>query len=232
MAIDSAQFVGQLNDAIPANIDGVYEGAGQIRAVKNALTNTLPNFTTAVNPSSDEINEFFSQPHEFIVGQVTMLAGEAPIPPGWAECNGQIANGFATPDLRDKFIKSAGAETSGTTGGNKEINASEYLSVDGHVLGITEMPSHGHDYVDRYYPEDSAELSSQGATDYESLPTGYNNGVGSSGTDTDNNSVLKITDTTDPRGGNQPHSHGLTDTQAMPNEPEYYVLRFICFVGV
>ncbi len=64
-------------------------------------------------------------------GAIVMWSGPlADIPPGWALCDGN--NG--TPDLRDRFIVSAGGGYAvGATGGQNQV-----------ALGINEIPSHAH----------------------------------------------------------------------------------------
>ena len=69
-------------------------------------------------------------------GIITWSGAVTAIPSGWALCNGQTANGRATPDLRDRFIVGAGGSYGvGETGGEEQ-----------HVLTISEMPSHNHSY--------------------------------------------------------------------------------------
>lgn len=235
MAIDNANYVGQLDDNLPQDLDPVTEGAAQIRAVKNALTNTFPNVSGIVNADHNELNALTDQPNTFVKGMVIMFSGTAAVPDGWAECDGQSVNGFTTPDLRSKFIKAYDnreTEQPGTLGGDNNPDISTGLTVDEHVLGVTEMPSHSHSYKDRYYIEDKAELTGEGATTIEDTPTGYNNGVGSSATDTDNNAFLYIESDTEDTGGGQGHSHGLTSDGTFDNQPEFYLMKFICYVGV
>lgn len=236
MALDNASYVGGLNPTIPTNNDPVTEGAGQIRAVKEALTNTFPNVNGIVDATADELNALTNQPNTFVQGMIMPFAS-ATIPSGWALCDGSTVNGFVTPDLRGLFLKGYDERTSeqaGTVTGNtnNEVNVAQHLTVDEHVLGVTELPEHKHSYKDIYYPEDKAKLIDEGATTYEDLPPGYNGGVGSNSTDDDNNAVLYLERETDNEGGGQGHSHGISDSSAMNIQPEAYVIRYICYVGV
>ena len=71
------------------------------------------------------------------VGGILIWSGSAAsIPKGWVLCNGQTANGLATPDLRDRFIVGAGL---GYNVGAKGGEATHKLTID-------EMPSHTHQY--------------------------------------------------------------------------------------
>ena len=64
-------------------------------------------------------------------GIISMWSGAAgAIPSGWVICDGNNS----TPNLTDKFIKSAAA--AGATGGSSTTGA--------HTLSIAEMPSHNH----------------------------------------------------------------------------------------
>jgi microcystin-dependent protein len=70
-------------------------------------------------------------------GGVIMWTGSPNnIPDGWTLCDG--SNG--APDLQNQFVVGAGDEySSGDTGGEKEVQLTE-----------DEMPSHTHQYTDRY----------------------------------------------------------------------------------
>jgi microcystin-dependent protein len=91
------------------------------------------------------------------LGGIIMWSGTT-IPDGWALCNGQLSNGYTTPDLRGRFIVGYGANgtsvpdnvwdtnyrqpgdlsqkgtTTGTIGGEKQ-----------HQLTDNEIPAHAHD---------------------------------------------------------------------------------------
>ena len=88
------------------------------------------------------------------------------IPDGWALCDGQIANGRRTPDLRGRFVPGAGgAYRVGQTGGEER-----------HTLAVSELPSHSHSYSfkgadldldwknDNYFYDASGHYSGNGNT--------------------------------------------------------------------
>ena len=75
------------------------------------------------------------------VGSVIMWTGSTP-PPGWALCDGQLASGIRTPDLRGRFLLGAGAGTGLTPRTPGDVGGEEL-----HALGLAEMPEHAH-FVD------------------------------------------------------------------------------------
>jgi hypothetical protein len=97
----------------------------------------------------------------------------------------------------------------GEEGGAKEHAHSNTLSVNGHAITPSEMPSHSHPYRDRYHAENSNQLSGFGVKS-EAMPNNYNLRIGTNGTDRDNNAFLYIDDNTDSVGGSSPHTHGLS----------------------
>lgn len=108
----------------------------------------------------------------------------------------------------------------GETGGSKTHTHTNNLAVSNHTLTINQIPSHGHNYTDRYYIETAASVSA--ATNKETTPTNYNSKIGSGDTDSDNNTFLTFDDTTNVVGGGQGHNHGLTGgVQSASNLPPY-----------
>lgn len=146
------------------------------------------------------------------IGGIIMWSGAiADIPSGWALCNGNPANGRATPDLRDRFVVGAGNSYAvGNAGGSSSI-----------TLNNGNLPNHAHTFKDAYHAENQNPPLSGGWNTYP--PGGgadwYGNNrfVGSSGTDSDNNYIWWRPMTTDPAGGNQPFD----------NRPPYYALAYI-----
>ena len=81
-------------------------------------------------------------------GLIIWYHGDPATPPsGWATCDGN--NG--TPDLRGKMPFGAGGTANpGLTGGSATFTATGALTIDAHVLTITEMAAHYHPFTDRY----------------------------------------------------------------------------------
>lgn len=81
-------------------------------------------------------------------GLIIWYHGDPASPPsGWATCDGN--NG--TPDLRGKMPFGAGGTASpGLTGGSATFTAAGTITVDAHVLTISEMATHNHPFTDRY----------------------------------------------------------------------------------
>ena len=130
----------------------------------------------------------------------------ADIPLGWVLCDGQ--NG--TPDLRNKFIVGAKQDDNGAaktnimgvldqTGGS--ISHNHGGQSGGHVLTITEMPSHHHEVMIN-------DATTNGPIRYPETA-----GVAS----------LKPYSTSN-AGGNQAHAHAIASDN---NVPPFYALAFI-----
>ena len=83
------------------------------------------------------------------VGSIVVWYGtDANVPSGWAICNG----GSGTPDLRNRFIVGAGSTYSvGNTGGVISVTpGAGTVTIAGHALNVSEIPSHRHPYNDFY----------------------------------------------------------------------------------
>ena len=83
-------------------------------------------------------------------GLIIWYHGDPATPPsGWATCDGN--NG--TPDMRGSMPFGAGGTANpGLTGGSATFTAAGVLTVDAHVLTITEMAAHSHPFTDKYQP--------------------------------------------------------------------------------
>jgi len=110
MAIENSPYIAGLNIAIPANTSPRAEGAAQIRGSKTALKNSFPNVDGAVTATAARMNEVFDNESQVPLGLIAMWYGST-FPDGWVECNGEIANGFETPDLRGLFIRGSNEST-------------------------------------------------------------------------------------------------------------------------
>lgn len=143
-------------------------------------------------------------------GAILMWSGsDGNIPYGWAVCNGQIVNGYQTPDLRDRFVIGAGGSLSpGATGGSTTITPSATLSAGGHSLTVDEIPAHTHAYADKYV---TGSVSRYCVTN-----------TSKAGTETSRSTTTAAT------GSGAAHSHpGNISFSQNSNLPPYYVLYFI-----
>ena len=135
------------------------------------------------------------------IGGIIMWYGSTgSIPTGFSLCNGATVNGYATPDLRDRFVVGAGsAYAVNATGGAASV-----------TLTTDQMPSHNHSAsssasVDRDYTFSprSAGAASGGSNKVE----GLNNQT----------PTVSVTTTIGNAGGGQSHE----------NRPPYYALCYI-----
>jgi hypothetical protein len=217
MALDTAPFIGGLDPNLPTNLDPRAEGAGQIRAVKAALTKTFPNINSEVKLSSDDFNTL--NIHRFQVGMIMNFSGDK-APDNWAICDSErVVNGVVVPDLKDRFIKGwnpDNGEKIGTTGGSaEEKDFAQFIISGGTTLTKAQLPKVTEDFWGAW---DNGDNSGGEA---------YLTGADSGGRD-----GRKFTKTT-LDGGNQPHIHPLkaVEGRVFDKRPPWYALSYIMFVG-
>jgi hypothetical protein len=103
-------------------------------------------------------------------GIISMWHGAASaIPSGWVICDGNNS----TPNLTDKFIKSAAA--AGATGGSATTGA--------HTLTIAEMPAHTH-FRTPYTPGSAAAYAATGYNAFFDAASGTTSSTGGGGSHT------------------------------------------------
>ena len=132
------------------------------------------------------------------------------IPSGWALCNGSSG----TIDLRNRFPVCAGVTLSPSTnvGSTSVTPSAATVTIDGHTLTTTELPSHTHSYDDIYGDSDIA------AVDYGTAAAhAYLGDHADRSTNTDGGT-----------GGAHDHSTGSSVTYASEsNIPPYYAAYYI-----
>jgi len=152
------------------------------------------------------------------VGAAMLWFDELNIPAGWAVCDG--TNG--TPDLRNKFIKMAGAEAlvNTTSGSRTRTISTANLPAHTHT-----MAAHTHPYRDGYYIETYA---AGGIDGDEYVGEGLQ---GSGDTDTNNRYIKYKNRVTTSGGGGNTGNGGFTNTP-LNIEPAYYAAIWIQFKGL
>ena len=178
----------------------------------------------------------------FLTGMIMLWSGSiGTIPTGWVICNG--SNG--TPDLRDRFVIGAGNTYS--PGNSSGSTLATSVTVNGHVLDVSEIPSHNHTFTTNpSYTGISASDSGHShtiswpSTTYIGQPgagsalAGGNNvtAYGPPGGTNTGFANISIADpshthngTTDSTGGGGAHSHTATATTT--GLPPYYALAYI-----
>ena len=130
-------------------------------------------------------------------------------PSGWLKCAGQafdtalyplLAARYTSgklPDLRGEFIR-------GWDNGRGTDSGRSLLSAQGGAI-----QSHAHAYRDRYYIEHDTSIPASAAPNQEAIPTGYNGGYGSNGTDTDDTHFLYYDSTTSATGATETRPRNL-----------------------
>lgn len=227
MALESAQYISDLNSANPASTDSVAQADDHIRLIKAAIKATFPNITGPVTATQSTINSPIPS------GVIVMWSG-AIAPTGWSLCDG--TNG--TPDLRNRFVVGAGTSyplgstggstTSSSAGGHTHTEATAGGHNHGGSVGDTalttaQMPAHTHTWSGLSTSEDNNFTA--GTTRY--LKEGSTANAGS------------FTETTSSVGGGEAHTHTISTDGTHSHTinsvgdhshtatPPYYALAYI-----
>jgi hypothetical protein len=153
-------------------------------------------------------------------GIITMWYGNiASIPTGWALCNGQSVNGFATPDLRNRFVIAAASDSAGvavttvsvstsTVGGSTDIPLIAHFH-----QAISNVTDPGHIHQSQYDGRTPTGIDYTGqGSEIGGMGTSYNYPTTGTGTNISVTTSILATGT----------SNG-----SMANLPPYYALAYI-----
>ena len=107
MALETAQYIHQLNPSFPSGADRLKDGDDHIRLIKAALKATFPGVTGPfpVGFTQDFVAAFTSQ--LVPAGSIIMFTGST-APEGWAICDGRTVpkldgtGNLVTPDFRNR----------------------------------------------------------------------------------------------------------------------------------
>lgn len=150
------------------------------------------------------------------IGAIMIWSGtDATIPTAWHICDGGTYGGYATPDLRDRFVIGAGDTYSvGATGGpatwSGTITPTGTVTVGDHVLTTAELPTHTHGVPDEY-PE--------GRGAFSSLYSGY--------TPTDYSTAYPTLGQQSTGGGSHGHTGSTASFSGIDPRPPYHSLYYI-----
>nr|WP_049961852.1 tail fiber protein [Methylobacterium sp. B34] len=145
MSLESANLPRDLDASLPSATDVLVEGDDHIRLIKHVLRATFPNLDAAITATAAQLN--------FPVPTLGVIAyGGSSAPAGWCLCDGGTYNkldGSGTvvaPDLRDRFIIGASANTAlASTGGSKAISGTT-AAAGGHTHTGSTAAAGGHDH--------------------------------------------------------------------------------------
>jgi microcystin-dependent protein len=220
MALESAQYISQLNVSNPLSTDTVSQADDHLRLIKNALKNTFPNLDAPVTATPAQLNA------PVPVGLIAMWSGAiGAVPSGWLLCNG--SNG--TPDLRDRFIVGAGSTYAiGNTGGSATVTLNEsQLPNHTHVISATSGAAGAHSHS----INDPGHSHGMGRVIGNSGPLQFNPGAGVG--DRNPTSTDSATTGISINGVND-HTHSISASaattgggQAHENRPPYFALAYI-----
>tara|TARA_Y100001937_G_scaffold46743_1_gene65617 strand:+ start:4158 stop:7574 length:3417 start_codon:yes stop_codon:yes gene_type:complete len=202
----------------------------------------------ASNPTVDLDGRYAQSSAGVPLGTIVIWYGSiSNIPSGWSLCNGTTVNGYATPDLRNKFVVGAwsdGANTNwpnlppGDTGGSNVSSLPAHShTINNHTHTInnhthsfsatTGSDSHTHSYNSANHPTGSGPEQNQSGGPEDR--TTFNVGK-TTGSDSHSHSVSGTTGNPSNRGTGNPSDRG-TDSQgsagSKSNLPPYYALAYI-----
>jgi microcystin-dependent protein len=209
-------------------IGGNIRATGNITATGNLSANNI-TASSIVTSSNITVNNpgTLTGYGTIPLGGIIMWSGTT-IPAGWALCNGDVNNGFRTPDLRGRFIVGYNpldgdynqpgnlstktvppppAAVPGNTGGLKEVTLT-VAQMPTHSHGVTDG-QHSHGYHDTY-PNNDAESTTSGGLSWYIYRRGTTDAFRTTNSSSSNITINNA-------GGSQPHE----------NRPPYYVLAFI-----
>lgn len=222
MALESAQFISQLNVSNPLSTDTVSQADDHLRLIKSVLKNTFPNLSAPVTSTAEQLNNAIPS------GFIGMWSGSiASIPSGWFLCNGSNS----TPDLRDRFIVGAGSTYAvGAIGGSNTVSLTEaQLPTHTHTITATteSAGSHAHSVSDPGH----SHLYNQASGQAPESGTGF---VGYQGYNAQTSTATTSAGTGISLGSAGAHTHNITATAsnagsgaAHENRPPYYALAYI-----
>lgn len=264
--VDTANHIGELNQTLPPAGGPVGEGDDEIRVVKKVLVNdfaginapvyedadtsgvggstpvtsqTMSSWEARISKNATDISSLQAQ-GIFVVGMILAWSPFAgAIPGGWALCDGSLANGQQTPDLRDRFVLAAGgANPQGTIGGSATDTTTSAgahthpITVDSHTLTTSQIPSHDHDMF-----TNEIVGSDQGTPTTQRIAYGGDNLAQSRAYKMQPSTLSADVGRTGVRGGNQGHTHTANSTSAgahtheVDTVPPFYSLTYIMYVG-
>lgn len=220
MALESAQYINQLNSTNPLSTDTVSQADDHLRLIKQVLVNTFPNLNAPVTLTASQINTPIPS------GFIGMWSGSiASIPSGWYLCDG--TNG--TPNLRDRFIVGAGSTYAvGAIGGSASVTLTEEnLPAHTHTITATgtsaSAGAHTHTITDPGHTHSYNTVTGVGAV---VSGTGFGVGSATSGSSTTGISIQSA--------GAHTHTISVTATAsntgsgtAVENRPPYFALAYI-----
>ena len=202
--------IGNLDPSIPFTTDPISQGDDHIRATKRALQGSFPIIgDNPVTLTAEQINHTYAR---FSIGMMMYFDDTiAPIPFGWAPCDGNKYNEFQTVNLDGMFIKSNGENVIGFPGG-----------FDSHTpaptpvfLSEAQTPNHSHTASINTGISGGDVGSGDSGSGF-----GYSSGTGSYPTSSVWGGADGVTADS--------HTHAIT---TFNNQPAYMTMSMIVFVG-
>jgi len=147
MALESADFIDELDDTYPLGTDNVSQGDDHLRLIKHVLKTQFPNLSEAVTASADDLNG-----GNIPTGSISLFGGSS-APAGYLMCNGNTLSRTTYSDLYLVIGTTYGAGDGSTTfnlpdlrnrvpGGASNNALGAVAGKDDHMAA--DMPRHTH----------------------------------------------------------------------------------------
>lgn len=243
--VDGNVGISHTNPKAKLHVQGNISGSGNIKVESCAFINTIPELerTESFDDAPVQVTKTLVQGSGGLVqyldaapipkGGIIMWGGlVSKIPKGWVLCNGQSKNGITTPDLSNKFVMAAVADSSGPggngvgqTGGQSNFYVTN-KNIKSCLLTTNECGDHRHSI-----------FSNGSSTSGYAHPCIFAACKKRSGTNSENYSISyrHVEPGLGRTSEEGKHCHTLTIGQDNPipinNNPPYYALAFIMYVG-
>jgi microcystin-dependent protein len=170
--------------------------------------------------SIDASSIFYSLAPVGLIANFYTTASQA-IPINWAICNGQVVDGFQTPDLRGKFVRGTDSLSENGTTNDTDFNEETRFKDGNIILTEANLPSHTHSPATNRPHSHTVSVGSAGSHTHNfSIVPGTLENDENNDSITGNNQFIRAgssgedPDSTLSPATNAPHRHALTINNA------------------
>lgn len=147
MALETGDYVDDLDQANPLNTDSRSQGAAHLRLIKKVILQTFPNITGAMTVSHTDLNWLGESGHRVLFQQSTPPTGWTKVTAGVDNralrlVSGAVGSGGSTA-FTSAFNSSRSVSNTGLSTNN--AGSHNHGGTNNTTISTSQMPSHGHD---------------------------------------------------------------------------------------